>query len=107
MAPTTSQKLALRLLTAAFVIGVATVPVPELSAQARATVQVSVTIVPAVQPVPLVRAAERLVSVDAATSQSRVTEELGGLAQVRTAVERPRDQAAQRQARVTIEYAAN
>jgi hypothetical protein len=107
MATTTSQKLALRLMTAAFVIGVATVPVSGLSAQARATVQVSVTIVPAVQPMPLVRAAELLLSADAATTQGRLTEELGGLAQIRTAVERPRDQTAQRQARVTIEYAAN
>lgn len=107
MAATTSRKLALRLMTAAFVLAVATIPVSGLSAQARATVQVSVTIVPAVQPMPLVRAAERLVSASSTMNNGHLTAELGGLAQVRTAVERPRDSMAQRQARVTIEYAAN
>lgn len=101
------QKLVVRLVGAALVAAVATFHSPALSAQARATVQVSVTIVPAVQPMPLVQEAARLVTADPARIQSVNSEALGGLAQVRTAVQPPRDQATARRATVTIEYAAN
>lgn len=101
------RNLAIRLLGAATVAAVAMLHAPVLSAQARATVQVSVTIVPAVQPLPLVRDVERLVSADSTTTQRLSADTLGGLARVRTQIEPARSERAQRQATVTIEYGAN